>query len=159
MVPEEDLLLRNVDGRSFEDVSGRSGPAFSAKTMSRGSAAGDFDDDGDVDLLVVSLDGPARLLRNDGGNRSAWLAVKLRGTRSARDGIGARVEVHVRDTVQTRIVGSAPGYLSQSDLRLHFGMGDAERADLLVVRWPSGAVQRLESVPADQVVLVVEPGE
>ena len=155
--PEEDLLLRNLDGAHFEDVSRQCGEAMAAKTVSRGSAAGDYDDDGDVDLLVVSLNGPARLLRNDGGNRSSWLMIQTRGTRSNRDGIGARVEVHAGGVVQMRLVGATSGYLAQSDLRQHFGLGDAERADRVVVRWPSGTVQTLGPVAANQVLVVVEP--
>ncbi len=157
--PEEDLLLYNTGNRQFDDVSRKAGAAFRTKLVSRGSAAGDFDNDGDIDLLVVNLNAQARLLRNDGGNTSNWLMIQLRGKRSNRDGIGARIEVHTNKTVQTRISGSASGYLSHSDPRVHFGMGSETKADRIVIRWPSGTVQQLKSVPLNQVLVITEPEE
>ncbi|MEW6749603.1 MAG: CRTAC1 family protein [Candidatus Latescibacterota bacterium] len=158
---EEALLLANVPGpdgtRVFADVSGLSGPYFRYRCVARGGAAGDYDNDGDLDLFVLNLDQPSMLLRNDGGNRRHWLQVALEGTRSNRDGIGARVRVRAGDLVHVEERLSACGYLSQNDPRLHFGLGESARVDTLTVHWPGGRVQTLVDVPADRVVFVKEP--
>jgi hypothetical protein len=154
---EEDTLFRGDGGRRFIDVSASSGPAFKLKAVGRGSAAGDFDNDGDLDLLVLNLNGPARLYRNDGGNRSNWIMVRTIGTASNRDGIGARVRVTTGDATQVRDIRSSSGYLSQSDPRAHFGVGEHRTVDRIEVRWPSGRVSKLEDVKANQVLTVTEP--
>ena len=155
--PEEDTLFRGKGGRSFVDVSGASGPAFKLKAVGRGSAAGDLDDDGDLDLLVLNLNGPARLYRNDGGNRGNWIMVRTVGTASNRDGIGARVRVKSGGTTQVRDIRSSSGYLSQGDFRAHFGVGKSQKVDRIEVRWPSGRTSILDNVKVNQVITVTEP--
>jgi hypothetical protein len=154
---EEDTLFRGEGGKSFVDVSAASGPAFKLKGVGRGSAAADFDNDGDLDLLVLNLNGPARLYRNDGGNRSHWIMIRTVGTASNRDGIGARIRLTAGRITQVRDIRSSSGYLSQSDPRAHFGVGESQKIDHIEVRWPSGRVSTLENVKADQVLTVSEP--
>jgi hypothetical protein len=139
------------------DVSAASGPAFELKGVGRGSAAGDFDNDGDLDLLVLNLDGPARLYRNDGGNKGNWVMVRTVGTTGNRDGIGARVRLTAGGKTQVRDIRSSSGYLSQSDPRAHFGLGAIEKIDRVEVRWPSGAISVLEGVRPNMVLTVTEP--
>ena len=157
MVGEEALLLRNDRGRRFVNVSHLLGPDFQEKFVGRGSAVGDYDNDGDLDVLVLNLGQRPRLLRNDGGNRGSWVMVRLVGTTGNRDGIGARVRVTAGGTTQTRLRVSSSGYLSQSDPRLHFGLGDAPRIDRIEIRWPSGTLQTLDGQRPNQVITVTEP--
>ncbi len=153
---EEDILLHNDGGTRFVDVSAASGKDFQAKGVGRGSAVADIDNDGDLDLLVLNINGPPRLYRNDGGNRGNWLIIDLVGTAGNRDAIGARIRVTVGEKTQTRDIRSSSGYLSQSDLRAHFGLGTAARADRVEIRWPNGAIQELTAVDANQVLRVTE---
>ncbi len=159
----EALLLANVPrengGRMFVDISGQSGPFFRHRCLSRGASAGDYDNDGDLDLFVLHLDQPSQLLRNEGGNARHWLLIQLEGTASNRDGIGALVTVRAGEMEQVSQALTAVGYISQNDPRLHFGLGAIERVDAITVRWPSGTVQELTDVDADQVVTVTEPAE
>ena len=157
--PEEDIVFRGVSGGRFADVSSSSGAALEVKGMGRGSAVGDIDNDGDLDLLVLNLNGPARLLRNDGGNRGNWLMVRTIGTTSNRDGIGARIRVTAGGLTQLRDIRSSSGYLSQSDPRAHFGLGSAKTVDHLEIRWPSGRVSTIQNVKANQILTVTEPAE
>jgi hypothetical protein len=125
--------------------------------VARGAANGDFDNDGDLDVLVSANNGPAVLYRNDGGNQSRFVRVKTIGTRSNRDGIGARVTVTRPDgRRQWRFVHSGSSYCSQSDTALTFGLGDHHEAESVEVEWPSGQVDRLGPVVANQVVFVQE---
>jgi enediyne biosynthesis protein E4 len=123
---------------------------------SRGAAAADYDNDGDVDLAVLNSNLPAQLLRNDGGNRLNWLQVRLLGQESNRDGIGARVRVHTAGATQLLERHSSSGYLSQNEARLCLGLGGHSSVDSLVVRWPSGLIDVARDVPANQCVTVVE---
>jgi len=155
--PEEDTLLRNDGGTRFVDVSKLCGKDLKAKYVSRGSATGDYDNDGDLDIIELNINGPARLLRNDGGNRASYLMIHAVGTRSNRDAIGARVRVTTGGVTQTSMVRSSSGYLSQSDHRVHFGLGTAKKVDRIEIRWPSGTIQVLENVAANQVLEIIEP--
>jgi hypothetical protein len=155
--PEEDTLLLNRQGAGFEDISAKTGKALGAKFVGRGSASGDFDNDGDLDLLVLNLNDRPRLLRNDIGNRNHWLELRLVGTASNRDAVGARVRLTAGGHTQLRDVRTSSGYLSQSDPRLHFGLGSSAVVDRIEISWPSGTVQNLRKIDADRLLTVVEP--
>jgi hypothetical protein len=155
---EPKLLYRNLGNGRFEDVSARAGPAIQAENLGRGCAFGDFDNDGDVDVVVNNLDGPPTLLRNDGGNGHHSILVKCVGTRSNRSAIGTRVKVTRGGHVQTDEVMSGSSYYSQSDLRLHFGLGPATTVDAVEVAWPSGLKESFRDLPADH-LFVVEEGK
>jgi hypothetical protein len=159
---QESILARNVPdargGRRYVDVWDKAGPYFRTKAVSRGMAVGDYDNDGDLDIVVVNLDKPAALLRNTGPLPGMhWIMVALQGTRSNRDAIGAVVTARCgEDTfIRQRMVGN--NYISVNDPRLHFGLGRHERVDELTVRWPSGMLQHLSNVRADQLIRIVEP--
>jgi hypothetical protein len=140
----------------FEDVSAAIGIAVSAAYPSRGAAFGDYDNDGDIDLFILNLNEEGSLFRNDGGDRNHWLMIKTIGTHSNRDGIGARVRVEAGELVLTDQVLSGGSYLSHSDVRLSFGLGSREDADRIEIRWPSGTVDVLVDVKADQIITVLE---
>jgi enediyne biosynthesis protein E4 len=149
------LLYRNLRNGRFEDVSAKSG-AVGDENLGRGCAFGDFDNDGDVDILINNLDGAPTLLRNDGGNRHNWMSIKCIGTRSNRSAIGARVKVMSGGRSQIDEVMSGSSYYSQNDLRLHFGLGSATVAELTEISWPSGAKDVLRDVAANQFLVVQE---
>jgi hypothetical protein len=140
----------------FQQVTDASGPAPRAPRSSRGAAFGDFDNDGDVDVLVMNMNEPPSLLRNDYAGRNAWLAVRLVGRRSNRMGFGATVVVSSGGTRQAQAVLSQSSYYSHDDRRLHFRLGRSEKADQVEVCWPSGAVDRLRDVAGRRVVTIVE---
>jgi len=148
------VIFRNLGKGQFEQVLGQ-GPAVDAPHASRGCAFGDFDNDGDVDILIVNQNEPPSLLRNDvtGGNH--WIKIKLVGTKSNRSAIGACVIARYGDNVQAQEVLSQSSYLSANDSRLHFGLGPATTVNL-EIRWPSGQSEKLTAVAADQLVFVTE---
>jgi hypothetical protein len=150
------VLYRNLGNGKFEDVSASSGPGITIPQVSRGCAFGDFDNDGDVDIVVNNLDAPPSLLRNDGGNRNHSLLVKCVGTRSNRSAIGARVRVVTGERTQIDEVMSGSSYYSHNDLRLHFGLGTSKKADVVEILWPSGKVEKLTAVSANQRIVVQE---
>jgi hypothetical protein len=151
------IIFRNRDGSTFEDVTMTSGPGASERHSSRGAAFGDFDNDGDVDVLVLNMNEPPSLLRNGYSGGHAWVEVALEGTKSNRSAIGATVMVTAGGRTQARAVLSQSSYYSHDDLRQHFGLGSARQIDRIEVRWPSGTVQTLANLPARQVVRVKEP--
>ena len=150
------VVFRNLGGGRFEDVTARSGPGATVPHSSRGAAFGDFDNDGDVDLLVMNMNEPPSLLRNDYAGGNGWIEVKLLGSRSNRAGVGATVVATVGGWKQARTVLSQSSYYSHDDLRAHFGLGGAAKADRVEVRWPSGTVDVLTNVEARRVVRVKE---
>jgi enediyne biosynthesis protein E4 len=149
------LLFRNLGEGGFADVSARAGPGIRAERSSRGLATGDLDNDGDVDIVVANIDSTPSVLRNDGGNVRNWLTLSLRGTRSNRMGLGARITARAGGLRQIREVTTAGSIFSASDSRVHFGLGAATGADL-EIRWPSGKAQTLAGVTANQILEVDE---
>jgi hypothetical protein len=145
------LLFRNLGKRRFENV-----PAFRTPIVARGAAYADFDRDGDLDILISTNHGPAYLYRNDGGNRNSWISVRLVGTKSNRDGIGAVVRVESAGGKQWSTVRSGSSYCSQSDLALTFGLGKDKTVAAMEIDWPSGTRERLTNVPACQFLTVQE---
>jgi hypothetical protein len=153
---EPALLFRN-DGRGhFDEVGRASGSAVALPRVGRGAACGDYDNDGDLDLLLTVNGGPARLLRNDTGRENGWLKLQLRGGPSNQDAIGARVQVRAGGLTMSRTVKSGSSYLSASDRRLTFGLGRAAGAEQLTIQWPTGAVQALGAVERNHWVRVTE---
>jgi len=153
------LLFHNSGNGKFEDVSGRSGPALRRAVVGRGAAYGDFDNDGDLDLLLTTNNGPARLLRNDNGNKNDMLRIKTVGTRSNRDGIGAKVTLTTSKNVrQFAMVKSGSSYLSQSELPLTFGLGKPEEGKTVTldIRWPSGHKDSISNVKPNQFITIQE---
>ena len=158
-------VFRNLGDGIFEELIEEAGPGVAAPHCSRGCAFGDFDNDGDIDILIINLNEPPSLLRNDlRGTTNNWIKVKLIGTKSNRSGIGARLKCvtrsprEIKPHEQIDEVRSGGSYISQNDLRIHFGLGKAEKVDLLEIRWPSGIVQTLTSVKGDRQVQIDEPG-
>jgi hypothetical protein len=149
------LLFRGLGEGKFEQLIEEAGPGVSAQHASRGCAFGDFDNDGDVDILVMNQNEPPSLLRNDLSGGGNWLKVKLIGTRSNRSAIGARVIARYGGRTQARAVLAQSSYLSVPDRRLHFGLGPAESAEI-EIHWPSGAVEALKGIPANRLITVRE---
>ena len=157
---QEEIFMENIVTKEgahvFRDAAGSAGVFFRHKSVSRGMAVGDYDNDGDMDVFILNLDQPSVLLRNDGGNRRSWIMVRPRGTVSNRDGLGARVTVTTGRITQVEEKKSATSYLSQNDPRLHFGLNKAGRVDMIRVRWPSGHVQQRRRIKAGRVVTIAE---
>ena len=149
------VIFRNLGNGRFEELIEQAGPGIAEPHCSRGCAFGDFDNDGDVDILVVNLNEPPSLLRNDLSGNCHWLKVKLIGVKSNRGAVGARVTAHYGGKMQAQEVLSQSSFYSASDSRLHFGLGATISADL-EIRWPSGAKESLKHVPADHLVVVRE---
>ena len=160
LVPQEHSIFRNLGKWKFEDVSSTAGPFFGAKTgvksVGRGAAFADYDNDGRMDAFIVNLGSPAVLLRNTTAGVGHWVGVRLAGKKSNRDGIGAKIEVVAGGVRQQRERIAGSGYLSQDDGRVHFGLGKASTIEKLTVTWPSGAVQTLDHVPADRMISIEE---
>ena len=159
MVPQEHSLFRNVGAGKFTDVASGAGPFFDLKTVGRGSCFADYDNDGKVDAFMINLGGPGYLLHNVSPSTNHWTSIKLTGTKSNRDGIGAVVEVTTAGRKQKaeRVAGSS--YLSQDDARLHFGLGPATVIDSIQVTWPTGKTQQWTKMPVDRVLALEEKPE
>jgi hypothetical protein len=153
------VAYRNMRNGRFQEISEQLGPGINEKVTGRGMAVGDFDNDGDLDVLVNCINDAPQLLRCDSTTKNNWLKVKTVGVKSNRTGIGARIycttAVDGKPHRQMDEVRSGGSYLSQSDLRVHFGLGTAETADL-EIHWPSGTVDKLSRVKANRVITAVE---
>ncbi len=154
---EPPLLMHNNNGKNLVDVSAASGEVFHEAWAGRGLSAGDIWNDGHVDVVVTTNDGPAYILRNGLQTDNHWLGIKLVGHKSNRDGIGAEIHVSTSKGSQFVTVSTAGSYLSSSDKRAHFGLGSDAVAQTVEIRWPSGVVQTLKNVRGDRVVVVDEP--
>ncbi len=151
------LVYKNLGKGQFKDVSAQMGPGISERFSSRGAAFGDYDNDGDVDALILNLNDLPSLLRNDGGNLQNWIKVKLLGTKCNRTAIGARVRVVTGTHAQMDEVHSGASVMSQSDLRLHFGVGRAQTIDVIEVKWPTTQkVERFAAVKVNQILTIRE---
>jgi hypothetical protein len=150
------VVYRNLADGGFEEVSSRCGAAVLEPHSSRGCAFGDFDNDGNLDVLILNLGEPPSLLKNHNASGHHWLSVKAVGTRSNRSAIGARITVTAGGRRQIREVLSGSSYISQSDLRQHFGLGGSGTVDEVEVRWPSGHVERVRNLPADRFIRIEE---
>lgn len=153
---EPKLMFRNTGHGAFENVSDRLGPDFTLHRVSRGAAVADFDNDGDLDILVSNNGQAPQLLRNNGGNANHWLELFLVGTKSNRDAIGARVKVVSGDLLLVDQRKGGMSYQSAQDPRLHFGLGTRNSVDSVEIRWPSGEVTKLGSLKCNQIVTVKE---
>jgi enediyne biosynthesis protein E4 len=152
------LLMKNMRDGRFKDVSKQSGPVLQIPLSARGAAFGDLNNDGSIDIAINCNNGQAVILRNQNVGGNSWLIVNLVGAKSNRDGIGAKLRLVSEDGLQQFAFASAAGsYLSASDKRVHFGLGKSHKVKFLEICWPSGMVQRIESIPANQILTVREP--
>jgi enediyne biosynthesis protein E4 len=149
------ILFRNLKNGKFEELLDGAGPGVAAPHASRGCAFGDFDNDGDMDILIVNMNEPPSLLRNDVSGNNYWLKVKLTGTKSNRSAIGARVTAHYGGKQQVQEVLSQASFYSANDMRLHFGLGNISKVDL-DIRWPNGVTEKLTGVEANRLITVKE---
>jgi hypothetical protein len=150
-------LFRNRGGRKFDAVTSTLGPALQKPVVGRGAAYGDYDNDGDLDLLITANNGPARLLRNDGGNRNQALRVEARGNTSNRDAIGARVEITLDNGKKLwRVVKTGSSYCSQSELPLTFGLGTSGKVSAIEIRWPNGRSETARDIGSNRSVTLEE---
>jgi hypothetical protein len=149
------ILFRNLRNGKFEELLDQAGPGVAALHASRGCAFGDFDNDGDIDILVVNMNEPPSLLRNDVSGKNHWIKVQLIGTKSNRSAIGSRVTMSYGGKRQAQEVQAQASFYSVNDPRLHFGLGAVDKVSF-EVRWTNGAVEKFANVPADRLVIVRE---
>jgi hypothetical protein len=151
------VVYRNLGNGRFQDVSTLMGPGVAQRFSSRGCAFGDYDNDGDIDVLVLNMNDPPSLLRNDGGNKNNWIKIKLIGTKCNRTAIGARVWVTTGNHTQMDEVHTGTSVMSQGDLRLHFGLGEAKTVDRIEVKWPTTQkVEKFTNVAVNQILTIKE---
>ena len=153
---EPPLLFRNLGAKKFENMSNKVGTDFPKPLVARGAIYGDFDHDGDLDVLLTASGGAAHLFKNNGGNKNHWLSVRTVGTKSNRDGIGATVRIESASGKQWNTVRSGSSYASQSDLPLTFGIGQDPVITSVQVEWPSGIKQKFANIQPNQAVVVDE---
>lgn len=154
---QEDQLFENLGDGKFKDVSTSLGKYFMKKLVGRGACFGDYDNDGDIDAYIVNLNDRGAFLRNNKGNQNNWISLKLVGTTSNRDGIGARIKLTSGGKIQTAQKKSTTGYLSQNDPRVHFGLAKNSVVDKIEIKWPSGKLQVLDNVKINQILTLKEP--
>jgi len=155
-IGQRNQLFRNNHAGGFTDVSKSAGSGFNIMRSSRGAAFGDLDNDGDIDIVINNNNEFANVLRNDGGNKRNWLNIKLTGTKSNKNGIGSFVKITAGKLQQINEVRGGSGYLSQTDTRLHFGIGKEKAIDRIDIRWPSGLNQVIKNVDANQFMTITE---
>jgi len=153
---QRNLLYHNAGDGTFQDVTSIAGPGLELRRSGRGAAFGDLDNDGDLDIIINNQNDAPTLLRNEGGNKNHWLSVRTVGTLSNRDGIGACLILRASGRNQIDEVRSGGSYLSQNDLRVHFGLGQTAKIDSLEIHWPSGITDKLKNLPVDQFLTVQE---
>jgi len=157
-VPQPNTLFVNLRNGKFEDAGPTAGPDFlQAVKIHRGMAFGDLDNDGRIDVVVTALEGPTEVWRNVSNPKNHWILISTRGTRSNRDGVGAKIRIKTASGYQYNHVNTAVGYGCASDKRVHFGLGQDSLIEEIRISWPSGIVQTLENVSPDQILEVVEP--
>jgi hypothetical protein len=148
------ILYRNIGGERFEDVSATGGAVITTPAAARGAAFGDFDNDGRLDVVINNMHDAPSLLHAQTQNQNHWLQVRLEGVQSNRSAVGARVACVTGKFRQIQEVRSGGSFFSQSDLRLHFGLGDARHVAVLEIRWPDGSMERVVDCDADQIISV-----
>ena len=151
------LVYKNLGNGKFKDVSAQMGPGVSQRYSSRGCAFGDYDNDGDIDVVVLNMNERPSLLRNDGGNKNNWIKLKLIGTRCNRTAIGARARVTIGKHTQMDEVHTGTSVMSQNDLRLHFGVGDAKIIDQIEIKWPTTwKTEIFKKIKVNQILTIKE---
>jgi enediyne biosynthesis protein E4 len=158
-VDQNNTVFRNLGGTRFEAFTAEAGLASQPPRRHRGSAVGDLNGDGLLDVVVSALAAPAEIWMNQSPSANHWLELKLEGTKSNRDAIGARIKVVTGSTTQYNHVTTSVGYGSSSAGPVHFGLGTERSASLVVISWPSGVVQELRDVAGDRIVKLKEPRE
>jgi hypothetical protein len=153
---ESRLLYHNNGDATFTDVTAEAGPGITTPAASRGMAVGDLWNDGQIAIVINNMNQTPSLLVNSVRSPNHWIALRLIGTKSNRDGIGAKITVHAGDRDHVDEVRSGSSYISQNDLRVHFGLGAATHIDYVEVRWPNGLVERFENVPVDGIRALTE---
>jgi hypothetical protein len=153
---EPNILLMNTGNAKFIDVSHQCGDGLSVNLSSRGAGFDDLDNDGDVDVVILNSRREPTILRNDSANSNHWIQIHLRGTKTNRDGVGARVKVTAGDLTQIDEVHSGHGYQSHYGMRLHFGLGKRNRVDRIEVRWIGGGLDVLKNIDTDQLLTITE---
>ena len=156
LIPQADMLFRNNGDETFTDVSQEAGIAALPIRVGRGATFGDYDNDGDVDIFIVNNHAPPTLLRNEGGNRSNWLHVKLVGTEANRNAIGAKIQVKTADQTQIREIYAGDSYMSFNSLIAEFGVGNATQIETLQVTWQNGETQKFHNIPANQRIHITQ---
>ncbi|MCY3548819.1 MAG: CRTAC1 family protein [Candidatus Poribacteria bacterium] len=156
---QRDQMFQNNGDGTYSDISEAAGDYFSKEFVGRAAATADYDNDGDMDIVIMNSNQRAVLLRNDGGNRKNWLGIKLVGTQNNRDGIGTKVTLTTEDMTQIREVKSGSSYASGSDTRLLFGLGESQHVKKVSIVWQSGTLQELEDISANQILTIVESEE
>ncbi len=154
--PQRNLLFHNRRDSTFTLANQSAGDVWNAKNVGRGASFADYDNDGDLDILILARGEGVRLLQNQGGNKKGWLTIDLHGAAGNGQAVGAAVTVSVDSVKQRKVVTVGSSYLSMSDTRLHFGLGDSKSADWVEIRWPDGELQRLNDVGANRILSVIQ---